>query len=231
MRIGICDGNASERKDLIDILRAALARESVSCQVREYSCARELVYDVEDGECVDAVFADLATKDAWESVLALRKLRYDGFLILMSDCGERVVEGYAIEADGYLTKPFKASHVCELLARLCARTRKACLTVQSSSRIVRVPYHEIVYIESRNARCVIHRTDATSYTVYAHLDDLEAALEDGRFLRCHQSYLVNMDHIVSADKAFVMTSGEVVSIRQRECRRIREEYLAYVCGR
>lgn len=228
MRIAICDEHAAEREELIGMLKTALSKESVSYQIREYARARELLYDVEDGEGTDVVFADMATRDAWESVLLLRGLHFDGFLVLMSDCGERVVDGYAVEADGYLTKPFHLSCVQALLARLCARTRKACLTVHSHSRIVRIPYHEILYIESCNAKCVIHRLDNRQYTLYAHLDDLENAMDDPRFLRCHQSYLVNMDHVASADKQFVMINGDTVSIRQRELHRLREQYRVYV---
>ncbi len=228
MRIAICDANAAERGELIAMLRTALSKEAVSYQICEYTRARDLLYDVQDGACVDAAFVDLAMAEAWESLLALREWRFDGFLILMSDCGERVVDGYSIEAQGYLMKPFRMCCVQELLSRLCSRLHTACLTIDSRSRIVRVPYHEILYIESRNAKCLIHRIDGEQYTLYAHLDDLERELCDERFLRCHQSYLVNMDHIVAADKQFEMANGDVVSIRQRELRRLRDRYRAYV---
>lgn len=231
MYIAICDDNTAHREELIGMLRPVLGKEAVSYQVREYARTRDLLYDVQDGVCVDAVFVDVALEEAWDCLLMLRQARFDGFLILMSDCGERAVDGYSIEADGYLPKPFERQRVGQLLSRLCTRTRKACLTVNSHSRIVRVPHHEILYIESCNAKCVVHRTDNTSCTLYAHLDDLEKALGDPRFLRCHQSYLVNMDHVVSADKCFIMTNGDVVSIRQRECRRIRERFRAYACMR
>ena len=63
--------------------------------------------------------------------------------------------------------------------------------------------------------------------MYRRLNDLEAELRDERFLRCHQSYLVNLDHVVKVDTAFGLDSGDTVGIRQRELRVMRERFLAY----
>lgn len=228
LRIAICDKSQEQRDTLLHLIRVGLAGEPFSYQVREYACVQALLDDIRDGENVDVVFVDVAMSGGWEGVNTLRWLRFDGDLILMSDKGERAVEGYAVEADGYLLKPFDPSAVQRLLLRLCAHAPRACLTVNMCSRIVRVPYHEILYIESRNAKCVIHRTDGAQYTVYTQLDDLERALRDARFLRCHQSFLVNMDHVADADKQFTMTNGDIVSIRQRDRHRLRERYRAYL---
>lgn len=64
--------------------------------------------------------------------------------------------------------------------------------------------------------------------MYIHLDELEARLTDRRFLRCHQSYLVNMDHVRRVDSHFVVEGGASVSIRQRDLKVIRDRYLAYI---
>ncbi len=228
MRIAICDESNEQRETLLQMIRAELSGEPISYQIREYMRAEDLVYDVQDGESPDIAFVDMAMPHGWECVGTLRRLRFDGDVILMSDCGARAVDGYTLEADGYLMKPFDAFDVGILLRRLCVRARKACLTVSRHCRISRIPFHKILYIESRNAKCVIHCTDREACVVYAQLDDLEKRLDDPRFMRCHQSYLVNMDHIVCADKQFEMVNGDTVSIRQRALHRIREDYLAYL---
>ena len=67
--------------------------------------------------------------------------------------------------------------------------------------------------------------------VYKRLSEIEHELQDGRFLRCHQSYLVNMDFIQLTDKQFVLTTGDTVLIRQRDLKAIRQCYLDYVSGK
>ncbi len=228
MRIAICDDDIKQRDVLFQLVRAALSGESISYQVREYARAQDLLYDLQDGDHPDVVFVDTTMPLGWETVGAMQRLSYQGNVILMSDCGERAVEGYALGAHGYLMKPFDAPSVAALFKRLCAQMQKSCLTIGRHSQIIRVPYHEILYIESCNAKCVVHRADGQTYTIYTRLDELEQRLNDSRFLRCHQSYLVNMDHVASADRHFVMVNGDAVSIRQREIHRIREAYCAYI---
>ena len=66
------------------------------------------------------------------------------------------------------------------------------------------------------------------YVIYKRLGDIESELNDKRFLRCHQSYLVNMNYIKNVDKHFELTNGEIVCIRQRSLKAIRQEYLDYL---
>ena len=49
-----------------------------------------------------------------------------------------------------------------------------------------------------------------------------------RFLRCNQSYIVNMDYITSADTNFTMENGDKIPIKVRERKKIREQYFSYL---
>ena len=101
-------------------------------------------------------------------------------------------------------------------------------TIRMRSQIINIPYSEILYTESCNARCLLHRSNGEIYTIYKKLDTIEEELNDRRFLRCHKSYLVNMDYIQQADKQFLLKTGDIVAIRQRDLKRMRNAYLSYV---
>lgn len=47
-------------------------------------------------------------------------------------------------------------------------------------------------------------------------------------MRCHQSYLVNMNKIESVENDFTMKSGDVVPIRTRNLNEIKKEYYNYI---
>ena len=69
------------------------------------------------------------------------------------------------------------------------------------------------------------------YTVYKTLNTIEKELGDRRFLRCHQSFLVNMDHIKQIEKQFLLSNGEVVPIRQRGVKLVRQAYIDYTASK
>ena len=74
----------------------------------------------------------------------------------------------------------------------------------------------------------MHCRGGQSYVIYKRLTDIESELKDERFLRCHQSYLVNMDYISKIDTQFTLVTGDIVSIRQRDLKAIRQTALDYL---
>lgn len=46
--------------------------------------------------------------------------------------------------------------------------------------------------------------------------------------KVYQSFLVNMDYILRADKEFTLTNGDTVSIRQRSLKMMKKMYLDYL---
>ena len=66
-------------------------------------------------------------------------------------------------------------------------------------------------------------------TVYEQLGKVERQLEDQRFLRCHQSYIVNFDFVQTIDQDDFLLPEEVrVPIRKRERKKIVDKYRDYI---
>ena len=84
-----------------------------------------------------------------------------------------------------------------------------------------------MYVESSNSKCILHRVDGRTYNVYKKLGEIEAELDDARFLRCHQSYLVNMNYVSEADDSFLLQNGDKVLIRAKSKRMILQKLLEY----
>ena len=59
------------------------------------------------------------------------------------------------------------------------------------------------------------------------LCEIERELSGGRFLRCHRSYIVNMDHITGMDNHFVLDTGDRIVVTQRfmAAARVEAEFL------
>lgn len=57
-----------------------------------------------------------------------------------------------------------------------------------------VPLEEIVYCEVQGRKLYLHKRDGTVVDYYARLEELEHRV-DGRFFKCHRSYLVNLDYV------------------------------------
>ena len=225
MRFAVC-ATQEVRAELASILQHICAQRSIAFSLRQYKTHRDLLYDIEDGAVATLVFLEISGDIA--PLKELREAGFEGDVILMSRSAASAVEGYAYHAADYWMLPLSHAAIEPRLVLFDAFAHLACLAVKCRGAIVRVPYRDIVFVESRNAKCIIHRAGGEELTVYRKLDDIEGALADARFLRCHQSFLVNMDHVVCADRHFETDDGRVVAIRQRELHRMRAHYAAYI---
>jgi two-component system response regulator LytT len=67
---------------------------------------------------------------------------------------------------------------------------------------------------------------------YSKLDDIEVEINDKRFLRCHKSFLVNIDYIASVeDFAFILLDNTAVPIKQGNFANIKKIYYTYVINK
>lgn len=233
MRIAICDDSALDR-DLIEaLLRRYFSASSLRPELLPYERGDVLVQDVQDGLGFDIVFLDIYMSGHLGIDIArqLRALGFDGRIIFLTATPDFAVDSYDVEASGYLLKPLSLEKLSRVMDRVLQAFQAGTYAVRQRANVIRIPLHEILYVESSNSKCLLHRTPDLSYTIYKRLDEIQQELGDQRFLRCHQSYLVNMDHIVQADSQFLLDSGDAVLIRQRDRKAIRQAYLDYAAAR
>lgn len=134
-------------------------------------------------------------------------------------------------AGGYLLKPIAGDKVDIVLNRFMEsrypKIKKSLLMVNGSSS-GRIAYDDILYIESQRMNLRIVCNNGVEHTIRKKLDEVQTELTQPRFLRCNQSYIVNMDYIIRADKDFTMDNGDRIPIKVRDRKRIRDQYFTYV---
>ena len=216
MRIAVCEDNELHREIITHMLNRCAMEHSISLEVTPYELGMNLLYDVEEGVLYDAVFLDIYLKDTMGNKLAhgLRAAGFEGKLVFFTASPDFAIERLKTVMgrimDGYDPESYQ----------VCRR-----------GTVIRIPHHDIVYVESCNSKCLIHTVHGAVYTVYKTLNTVEKELGCQSFLRCHQSFLVNMDHVEQVEKQFVMSNGDAVPIRQRGIKPIRLAYMEYAASR
>lgn len=87
---------------------------------------------------------------------------------------------------------------------------------------------EIICFES-NLRVINVKTLSKHYRFYGKLSDIESQLKKQGFVRCHQSYIVNMQHILRIDRNSILTTtNETYMISRGKSQAVKEKMLEYV---
>jgi len=169
-----------------------------------------------------------------EAARCLRRYAPHVSIVFLTTTPAYALESYDVYAYGYLVKPLDGEKTAALLRRFLQEEyegNQKTLLLKKGCRGRRIAYREIEYIESRRNVLLVFLENGEEYRVYAKLDDVEKELKGHGFLRCHQSFIVNMNRVRVAEEDFMMMSGAHIPIRQRGSRAIRDAYFGYLLER
>lgn len=234
LRIAICDDLQPERDTVNLFLRSFFAAVPYEYAIMEYSCGEAMVDDYDDGSVdFDLIFMDIFMDGmlGMEAARCVRKYAPHVPIVFLTTTPEYALESYDVFAYGYLVKPFDGERTSALLKRFLKEEyegNQKTLLIKKGCRGCRIAYREIEYIESRRNVMLVTLENGEEHRVYGKLDDVERELEGHGFLRCHQSFIVNMNQVRIVEEDFRMMSGARVPIRQRGGRGIREAYFEYL---
>ena len=130
----------------------------------------------------------------------------------------------------FLVKPIEEARLIQAIDKaisLIHEERQMCISVVSRGEIRNLQLSQIRFVESRNRNLII-REKNLDFEVHMKLDDFENQLPDS-FCRCHQSYIVNLNHIreLTNDGA-VLYSGELVPVSRSKYAEVKKIFLKYL---
>lgn len=212
MTIAICDDSVIDCLLSKFLISEYFKKHRKTCDIVTYETGAKLISDFEDGAVFDIVFMDIYVGEELGIDIAgrLRNEGYDNLLIFSTITPEYAIASYSVKANGYILKPFSTERIESVLDRVLEHYVKDYIRIKVRNSYVNIMYSDIIYIESCNNRCILHTAD-----------------EKSRFLRCHRSYIVNMDHITAVDEQFRLDNGDSALIRSRSRAQIKKTYLAY----
>lgn len=130
-------------------------------------------------------------------------------------------------AAGYLLKPLDEQKLAALIDRLLAAPVCPRLVLRCGAEYQFFDYDSLCYVESQDHSLIFHTANGATVRAKGKLDEVAAQMKDRRFLRCHQSYLVNMDYVQTVEEDFFLRGGSRIPIRVRSRKTIADTYYSY----
>jgi DNA-binding LytR/AlgR family response regulator len=230
-QVAICGDLDANRILLYSALQRFFWQRGEEVEITEYCYGETMVQDVQEGyEDFHLIFLDMDQKDksGLEIARSVRRIgRSHPLIVFFSQTVEYAIEGYEIEASGYLLKPVDERKLHNMLERLLKPSDRPQIAVRCQGRMRYFFIDEIAWIESNKHMVFFHFQNGTTERTNDKLSNIEARLNDRRFLRCHQSYLVNMDCVVDVGDGFIMKDESQVPIRVRSRKSMVETFHRY----
>lgn len=229
INIAICDDLMEERATLRRMLLGYFREKGLGARMRPFASGEELLSALEEGKRFDIFFLDIYMPglSGVETARRIRRMDQEAAIIFVTASTEHGMESFELGVSDYLVKPIGEEDVARSLDWFFAHPPEGLrkLSVCAGRERVDIPLSSILYIEVLDHRAHIH-TQREVIVIRRKLEDLIADINSEDFLRCHRSYLVNMNHIQSVKNAdFCVTGGDLVPISTRDLTRHQSRFI------
>ena len=232
LRIALTDDHQSARDDLRLTLEKYLIdpAESITYEFRTGATTVNWI-TAHPGE-IDLLFLDIEMPgiSGMEAAARIREADKDILLVFVTGYPDYVFDGYQTGALDYLIKPASDEKIRAILKRareILYRKHEKYFIFHNQEGTYRMAMDRILYLYS-DRRQVVLVTDRNECTFYAKLSDVEERL-DQRFVRIHQRYLVNADHVDYIGHEELRIGEKIIpisrSLRDQAVKRLAEHML------
>lgn len=173
-------------------------------------------------EKIDVVFLDIEMPQMSGYELLDTFVDNPPQVILVTAKKDHAVEAFNYDVTDYLVKPLTYGRFLKAITRAQERLnyKQAAsetgriheeLYVRSESRIVRVKYEDITYVEAL-ADYIMIFTEDNKYIVHSTMKGFQSRLPQDRFVRLHRSYILNINKIEAIENLFVLVNKKHIPI-------------------
>jgi two-component system, LytTR family, response regulator len=235
MKVAIID----DEEDARTTLRMFLLSEESTATIQEatgVTAGLKLIYDFRP----EIVFLDVMMKDGTGFDLLKQLPSIDFKLVIVSGHNEFALQAFRFSAIDYLVKPVDQDELRETLARITTSTtqlwqqmmdvlKQSIQPAKEADRKIVLKDMNAVYVVSVNSiiRCeasdnytTFFLTNQTPIIVSRPLKEYDELLTPLKFIRVHQSHLINLHHLQQFNKreggSIKMKDGSEVPVSSRK---------------
>lgn len=215
MKLAICDDTLEDRKVIEKHLTDYAVKTGMKFELSLFESGESLLTALKKSS-YKVIFLDIYMLglNGIDTAKEIRKFDKEVQLIFITSSPDHAISSYEVRALHYIMKPVsytkieKVLNLCQLEAVKAGQQ----IEVLTGKNFSPIKPTEIVYAEMFKKMLTIHMTygEIESRT---SLENFEVLLGGAPFLRCHRSFVVNMDFITDVvDDAFLLNTKESVPI-------------------
>ena len=213
-RIAVVEDEPQERGKLQEFLARYEREHSENFMVSVYEDGLFLVENYVSQ--FDVILMDIQMKlvDGMKAAREIRRQDTNVIIIFITNLSEYAIQGYDVDARGYLLKPLTYKVFERQMDRVCQSLNgreDQMLSIELSSGVERIRMGDIRYVESHGHYLDIHLEGRTIHFLCS-LKEVESELDPSRFCRCNHGILVNLQHVQRMEGVTVYVEGEALPV-------------------
>lgn len=229
VKIAICD---DEEKSVLlheKIVRECLQVERIGCDITTYTQSRNLLYDItDDGFFYDLILLDIEMPgiSGMEIPQQLKSFLPNVRIIFVTSHTEYAIDAFELSIFRYVPKnnlEVKLAAAVTDAAKLIELEAGQEYTIQTASRMEKIPYKDIFYIQrdGKNASII---SSVGIAKVRKSLQQVFDELNTPEFIFVDRGCIVNIIHIMKiSDGMVVLKNGEQLPISRSHLQEVKQK--------
>lgn len=232
LHIACCDDDRFWQEQFLRQLDRLLSARGTTFRIDTYNSGAALLKALSVLNAQpDLLFLDvvLGRDNGIDLAARLRQLQPELPVVLISSSAEYALPGYTVHPAHYLLKPISDQALAEALDFCLPPPQEApSVVIRCKKAEKAVPVSEILYIEVLDTLLKLHTCSGEVYQTTGHLSQMQQRLPPGQFLRCHKSYLVNLEYVEGIRRYVLMLrNGQQIPISKKNYVPVKKDYLRY----
>ena len=230
LKIALVDDNELDAKRLENAINMHLEEIDVKGTVDIFTRAVNFLEDKRDVYDVIFLDIDMPFMSGMECAHKLREAGNKVPIIFETNYSSLAIDGYSVNALGFIVKPVKQADVNDVLDKLLEKIKDEAddekIIVKVKSGYQSIPLNEIKYIEVNIHDLYYHCKNGT-YQSRGVLKEIEKQLPNEKFVNCSNCYLVNLDYVDSIVKNDAKIGDDLLKISKNKKKAFIQAYLRH----
>lgn len=211
VHFAICDDNNIDSNYVSNLVNKWANERKYQINIDIFDSAEAFLFHYDGNKDYEILLLDIEMKKMDGVTLAreISKTNKSVQIVFITGYSDYIADGYDVEALHYLMKPLKEEKLFVVLDRAVNRIiqNEKYLLLNYYDETIRIPLHEIVYIDVDRNYVTIHSNQ--DYTIKKTLGEIEKEL-DKRFFRIGRSVIVNLKYISRVTKTDVFLANNTI---------------------
>lgn len=236
IKVAVCDNERFALDTICNAVSKAFSQEGIEADIFSYTDFVSLRKAIA-GNNFDLLMLDIDMEQRTNGIDFAKALRQDNVntdIIYISNCENLVFEAFQVQPLGFIRKNcfFKDlnRYVPLIVEKLSRPASEDQIVLSCGSDVATVPLSEIIYVEGALKKQTFHmaRPERT-ISVQMTMRTLETLLCQHHFIRIHNGYIVNCEHIAKVNnEEVILKTGQCLPISRGKSQETRKEYFEYL---